>query len=182
MRMALAHGTEYTWIFGYGSLIWRPDFPHARRETGYISGFARRFWQASPDHRGTHEYPGRVVTLIHELGAQCWGAAYAIEPAEAEGILAALDHRERAGYERERVDVVIQNGTKTIPALVYHATAANPNFIGPTAASAIVERIRHAEGPSGTNINYVLELAKALRQMGAHDAHVFEIEQLLERT
>lgn len=43
------------WVFGYGSLVWYTNFPFDKSVAGCLRGFARRFWQASPDHRGTHE-------------------------------------------------------------------------------------------------------------------------------
>ncbi|KAH0143236.1 hypothetical protein KCU67_g13653, partial [Aureobasidium melanogenum] len=85
-----SEATEDLWLFGYGSLIWKPP-PHFvpdLRVPGYVEGYVRRFWQASEDHRGTPEAPGRVVTLIDrshwntltdqhsDAPLKTWGAAY----------------------------------------------------------------------------------------------------------
>ncbi|RZA31933.1 MAG: gamma-glutamylcyclotransferase, partial [Lysobacteraceae bacterium] len=64
------------WLFGYGSLIWKADFPYIERRPASIGGWSRRFWQGSHDHRGTGSAPGRVVTLVAEDGATCHGMAY----------------------------------------------------------------------------------------------------------
>src|SRR5689334_3397594 len=94
---------RFVWIFGYGSLIFRPGFSYVERRRAFVTGFARRFWQGSPDHRGSLERPGRVVTLVPVEAGVCGGVAYRIESAAAPSILDGLDFRERAGFERRTV-------------------------------------------------------------------------------
>ncbi|EGD88456.2 hypothetical protein H112_04931 [Trichophyton rubrum D6] len=103
------------WVFGYGSLIWKPPPHYDQRVAGYIEGYVRRFWQASTDHRGSPEAPGRVVTVIERSfweslsdpqqdlerttdGSLVWGAAYHIPASHAEEVSAYLDDREIDGY------------------------------------------------------------------------------------
>ncbi len=169
---------EALWIFGYGSLIWRPAFPFAERRGAWISGFARRFWQGSTDHRGTPGSPGRVVTLEHAGDARCFGAAYRIADSEVGAVLDGLDHRERGGYERLRLPLAFSGGGGA-EGLVYIATPANPNYLGPAPLEAIAAQVTRASGPSGANSEYVLRLAESLRELAFHDDHVFELERLV---
>lgn len=168
------------WIFGYGSLVWRPSFPHAERRPAHVRGWARRFWQGSTDHRGVPGAPGRVVTLIEAPDAVCWGVAYRIDGDRAEAVIDHLDDRERGGYDRHEVELHFGvDGGATEAGLVYVATPANRNYLGPAPLVRIAEQVRAARGPSGPNLEYVLRLAEALRELEAHDDHVFELEELL---
>lgn len=167
------------WLFGYGSLLWRPDFPYEERVHGYVLGFARRFWQGSTDHRGVPGAPGRVVTLVPERGARCWGTAYRVAPSARDEVLAKLDARERQGYERH---VTTVHATPPVEALVYIAGPENPDYLGPAPVEAIAEQVRQSRGPSGDNLEYVLRLAEALSEMGADDPHVAELALRLSRT
>ncbi len=169
------------WIFGYGSLIWRPSFPHRERRPAYVETWARRFWQASTDHRGLPHAPGRVVTLVPEPAARCWGMAYRVDGEGLESVLADLDARERGGYERCEVEVHLCGEDRRCDvACMYVATSANPNYLGPAPLEAIAAQVRASEGPSGHNVEYVLRLVGALRAMNADDPHVFALAELLD--
>lgn len=168
--------TDPTWVFGYGSVMWRQDFPYLDAHNAYIEGWTRRFWQGSHDHRGVQADPGRVVTLIEAPGERCYGRAFLIEP----DILEHLDHREKNGYERSTVDVYFDDASE--PSIVYIAATSNFAFLGDAPLEEIAAQIKRCAGPSGTNIDYLLELAHTLRQLGVCDPHVFELETLVLAT
>ena len=168
------------WIFGYGSLIWRPAFEFAERRVGYVEGFERRFWQGSTDHRGVPEAPGRVVTLVPTSEATCWGVAYRVSPDERDTVFTDLDVREKGGYARSEVTVRVPD-SEPLRAVTYMATPENPNYLGPAPLAEIVSQIRRSSGPSGANTEYVLRLAEFLLEVGADEPHALEIARLLEQ-
>ena len=163
------------WVFGYGSLVWRPSYDFVRVRHAWIEGWERRFWQGSTDHRGLPERPGRVVTLVESEAAVCWGSAYELERDAVTETLAHLDHREKGGYRRLELDIHLSEGG-SVRGLCYLADDSNENFLGPASDDAIAAQVLGAFGPSGSNVEYVLRLAEALRDMGARDDHVFRVE------
>ncbi len=169
------------WIFAYGSLIWRPSFPFEERRPGHVVGWARRFWQGSTDHRGVPGDPGRVVTLVRQAGALCRGVGYRIAEAHRDTVLAHLDHREKGGYDRHDVELHLDGASQPVAALFYVASESNPEYLGPAPLNAIAAQIRAARGPSGSNVEYVLRLADALRTIDAHDEHVFALAEAFAR-
>lgn len=166
------------WVFGYGSLIWRPSFPFVERRRAFIHGFARRLWQGSDDHRGVPGALGRVVTLVPLAEARCVGVAFLLAEHEAEAVLAHLDHREKNGYQRREVDLH-DDGGLFARGTVFVADETNANFLGEASLDAIVEQVRRSRGPSGDNTEYVVELARALRALDARDDHIDAIADAL---
>ncbi|KAI8996725.1 ChaC-like protein [Gaertneriomyces semiglobifer] len=166
------------WVFGYGSLVWKVDFPYEKRVPGYVKGFVRRFWQGSIDHRGTPDSPGRVVTLVpyetwrdkfrdsdphdHSPVDTCWGVAYKIPASEAERVKAHLDHREKNGYQTFEADVYHPQTGDDVPlvkgALVYVATTDNESFLGPVDLMEMAAQIANTRGPSGWNAHCGLRI------------------------
>jgi cation transport regulator ChaC len=167
------------WVFGYGSLIFRPAFPYLERRPGFIRGYARRFYQGSTDHRGVPGAPGRVVTLIPDAGGRCGGMLYRVEACERDPVLAALDHREQGGYTRLDVNAFFDGEDGAVPALTYFAGPENPNYLGSASIADIAAQVRNARGPSGANTDYVTLLAACLRELGVEDEHVFAVERAL---
>ena len=164
------------WLFGYGSLIWRPDFVYSSRMRARLHGWERRFWQGSHDHRGLPHRPGRVVTLIECPGGHCDGVAYLVDAAVHAETFERLDHREKNGYERHEVHVELADTPEPTPAVTYIAPVGNRAYLGPASVAELAAQIRASAGPSGRNDEYLLDLAAALRALDAHDPHVFELE------
>ena len=166
------------WVFGYGSLVWRPAFAHEEQHAARVHGWARQFWQGSTDHRGVPGAPGRVVTVLLRAGAQCWGRAYRVGSRDESEVLDRLDHREQGGYSRCDVQVELcgERAGTCVAGFMYAAAPGNPNYLGPAPLDAIARQVCASRGPSGHNADYVLQLASALREMGAEDEHVFAVE------
>lgn len=182
MSRSIAGADEDLWVFGYGSLIFRPDFPFQTRRHGYITGWTRRLWQASLDHRGTPELPGRVATLVASPGSRCWGVAYLVAQEQRSHVLQYLDARESGGYQRQHLSFCTAEDEPLASVLVYIADQHNPNFVGPEATDLTAACIRAARGLSGDNLEYVVRLAAALTEMGADDAHVLSLAQVLAQS
>ncbi|KAJ4519483.1 hypothetical protein HRR81_001405 [Exophiala dermatitidis] len=182
---------EDFWLFGYGSLIWKPPPHYDQRIPGYIRGYVRRFWQASEDHRGTPEAPGRVVTLIQRSfwetlddpqrdteGDRVWGVAYHIVPSKVKEVKEYLDLREINGYSIQYTPFhPADPSLPDLQCLVYIGMPDNPQFLGALPPQEIAETINASIGPSGENRDYLLHLEQALNELSSDsgDEHVTDL-------
>ena len=166
------------WVFAYGSLIFRPGFEFLNQVRGSVDGYTRKFWQGSPDHRGTPEIPGRVVTLVQIAEERCEGVIFEIAPDQDSNVLDYLDDRESGGYERCRLKVTLES-QQVIEAWTWIAPPKNKNFLGDSSREVMVEQILQANGQSGANRDYVSYLARELERIGIEDLHVQELARWL---
>ncbi|XP_056152111.1 glutathione-specific gamma-glutamylcyclotransferase 1-like isoform X2 [Lampris incognitus] len=157
------------WIFGYGSLVWKPDFKYKRSTIGYIKGYKRRFWHGDDFHRGNKE------------NACTWGVAYEVTESQIAESLRYLNIREviLGGYVTEMVEFTPkENSQSPLLALVYIATSDNPIYLGPAPDTEIAAQIAICRGKTGHNIEYLLRLAEFMRRYcpEVEDDHLFSIE------
>mmetsp|Transcript_20797 Transcript_20797/g.26303 ORF Transcript_20797/g.26303 Transcript_20797/m.26303 type:complete len:136 (-) Transcript_20797:29-436(-) len=98
--------------------------------------------------------------------------------------LAYLDHREKGGYSRHTVTVwnIDAEGEEIVvvpEALLYIATEENEEYLGPDDLKIIAEQIHQSHGPSGPNVEYLLNLATALEGLSVVDQHVIDLASLV---
>ncbi|GFU09670.1 putative glutathione-specific gamma-glutamylcyclotransferase 2 [Nephila pilipes] len=172
-------------IFGYGSLTWKADFPYKRRVIGYIKGFKRRFWQGSEDHRGVPGAPGRVVTIVPSSNPedQVYGVAYEIAEGDIPAVTEYLDYREKDGYQQ--LCVIFYPCVADLNPFelsIYIASTDNPFYLGPASLELIAKQIFLSVGPSGRNEDYLLQLAETMRKIAPNvkDDHLYELEKLVK--
>lgn len=165
------------WVFGYGSLIWQPDFPVAERRLARAAGWRRGFCMWSIHHRGTPDAPGLVLALDRAEGADCHGVALRVAPGAEDRTLAALRERElvSAAYLETRIEVQTAQGALT--ALAYVVDPAHPQYaagLTPEDQAAIIAR---ACGGRGPNRDYLWQTARHLADLGISDAGLAALAQ-----
>ncbi|CAH1635996.1 unnamed protein product [Spodoptera littoralis] len=173
------------WIFGYGSLVWKADFKFEYKVVGYIKGYLRRFYQHSIDHRGVPEKPGRVVTLIqsNDPNSKVWGVAYKIRSEDAAQVSQHLDFREKNGYSKKTVTFHPKDNIEPFQLTLYVATEDNESYAGEASIEEIAKQVLSCQGPSGTNKEYLYNLAAAMRELApdVEDDHLFSLEAAVRR-
>ncbi|HVW92644.1 MAG TPA: gamma-glutamylcyclotransferase [Devosia sp.] len=156
------------WVFGYGSLIWRPGFDFVASERGLLRGAHRSLCIYSHIYRGTPEVPGLVFGLAH--GGSCGGMAFAVADAAWPETLAYLRERELVtDVYREVVRPVRLQSGQMVAATAYVVDERHEQYAGQLSLEAQAAIVRRGFGSSGANTEYVLNTAAHLRRLGIRD-------------
>jgi cation transport protein ChaC len=167
------------WVFGYGSLMWRPGFAFAERVAATLHGRRRAFCIYSVHHRGTYERPGLVLGLAP--GGSVRGMAYRVAEADWVGTYAYLVEREQPTetYVEARRFVSLADGRR-VEALMFLSDIHHPQWAGVLSLERQAELIAGANGLSGRNIDYLRDLVEHLREEGVCGASMERLLELVE--
>jgi glutathione-specific gamma-glutamylcyclotransferase len=159
---------EDFWVFGYGSLMWRPGFPFEERQIARAFGYRRSLCIRSWVHRGTRERPGLVLGL--DRGGSCKGVAFRVPEAARAEVTAYLRERELVTnvYLERYVPIRLADG-RLVTSVIYVADPWHEQFERPSSPDAAAAIVAAATGVSGDNLDYVRNTVSHMRELGIRD-------------
>ncbi|RWC28999.1 gamma-glutamylcyclotransferase [Mesorhizobium sp.] len=166
------------WVFGYGSLIWRPGFAHVETQRARLHGYRRSLCVYSFVHRGTRERPGLVLGL--DRGGSCVGLAFRVPGDLRDEVIAYLRERELVtNVYLERVLKIRLDGGGTVDAVAYIVDRQHEQYAGALDAAEAAAVVRGAVGQSGINEDYVLSTLEHLEALGIRDHWLEDVARLV---
>jgi len=168
---AAAEIPEFDWVFGYGSLMWRPGFDFIEKRPAKLIGAHRALCVYSHVHRGTPERPGLVLGL--DRGGACRGIAFRIAKENREAVARYLREREQVTSvyrEAVRPVLLLQGAEDRSRALCYLVDRSHAQYAGALPRERLLELVAQGNGRSGPNPDYVLATVKELETLGIRDA------------
>jgi cation transport protein ChaC len=160
-------GAEDLWVFGYGSLIWRPDFEFSEQRQALVRGWHRALKMWSRINRGTPECPGLVFGMLS--GGSCKGMVFRIAQPHAKQVMINLWQREMVMgvYDPRWLPCETEQGT--VRALAFTLSRKSPNHTGVLSPGEYQRIFAQARGKFGTTLDYAQATFDELQRMGIHD-------------
>lgn len=164
------------WVFGYGSLMWRPGFPFVEAHRAHLTGFRRCFCVYSIHHRGTRARPGLVLGL--DRGGACTGIAFRVKREHAVDVRNYLRAREQVEGVYRSVDTVVEleGEGREVTALAFVVERSHRNYARSLPLATQARIIASAAGISGSNADYLINTLSHLREMEIRER---ELERIL---
>ncbi len=169
------------WVFGYGSLMWRPGFEHAERKPALLRGAHRSLCVYSVVHRGTEHRPGLVLGL--DAGGSCRGIAFRVPASDAGGTLDYLRAREQVTMvykETHREIELLGAAPRKVEAVCFVVDRSHPQYAGRLPISRQAEIVREGQGVSGHNVEYVVNTLSHIHEMGLQERALSELVASLD--
>lgn len=158
------------WVFGYGSLMWNPEFPVAEQHPAALTGYARSFCMWSIHHRGSVENPGLVLALDADPKERCEGIAFKIPEEHADESLKVLRQREliSSAYFEKICTVSLSDG-RDVSAVCYIIDRTHSQYCGELDLETQAQRIANSTGGRGPNSEYLFNTAAHMVEIGIED-------------
>ncbi len=158
------------WVFGYGSLMWHPEFAHVEAVIATLPGYWRSFCMRSIHHRGTEAHPGLVLALDAHAGSECHGLAFRVCPDSHAETMAALRARElvSSAYLERELDIRLCDGRR-VRAVTYVIDPDHEQYCSLDLEEQ-AQIIATAVGGRGPNTEYLYNTADHLAELGIEDA------------
>ena len=165
------------WVFGYASLMWRPDFNHLEAQPARLFGYHRALCVYSYLYRGTRENPGLVAGLLP--GGFCRGVAFRVAAQEWPQVHWLLDDREMVYdvYIPKWMQAEIRGQRQQVYG--YIANPDNEQFAGNLTDEVTARLIAIGSGTSGSGIEYLDNTLKHLHKLGIRDQNLEKINKLV---
>lgn len=167
------------WIFGYASLIWRPEFEAVEDRPATVHGWHRALAMRSRINRGTPECPGLVFALVP--GGSCRGRAYRIEHHRVEPELRRLWGREMPSGVYDPKWLACRTPHGIVRGLAFTLSRRSPSHTGRLPEGELLEIFRTANGRYGSTLAYLVETERSLRVCGIRDRDVERLVALARR-
>jgi glutathione-specific gamma-glutamylcyclotransferase len=159
------------WVFGYASLIWRPEFDYTEKRHAKVQGWHRALHMWSRINRGTPECPGLVFAMLP--GGSCHGIVFHVPTAQVPEVLAQLWLREMPTgvYDPRwlRCKTGPQGTLGEVQALAFTLSRSSPNFCGELSDVQYAQIFSQASGRYGTTLDYAQQTYDGLLEVGIHD-------------
>ena len=168
------------WVFGYGSLMWRPGFEFIEQVPARLIGEHRALCVYSFDHRGTPEKPGLVLGL--DRGGACCGVAFRVVARRRDETVEYLRSREQTTHVYREVmrSVWLENENRDrVSALAYVVDRGHVQYAGRLSLAEQLRLVRQGHGRSGNNRDYVLSTAKSIEAQGFRDPQLHQLALML---
>jgi cation transport protein ChaC len=169
-------GKRDLWVFGYASLIWKPEFDAVERRMAQVHGWHRSFRMRSRVNRGTADNPGLVFALMQ--GGSCHGVVYRLRASSADAELGRLWAREMPTGVYDPRWLACRTPLGCVQALAFTLSRRSENYMGALSDAQMLHILRHARGRYGTTLHYLAETAHALRDHGLRDAEIDRLMRL----
>jgi cation transport protein ChaC len=172
--------TDDLWVFGYGSLMWRPGFEFAEQVPARLIGEHRALCVYSFDHRGTPEKPGLVLGL--DRGGACRGIAFRVAARRRNDTVGYLRSREQTTnvYREVMRSVWLENAARQrVSALAYVVDRGHVQYAGRLSLAEQLHYVRQGHGRSGNNRDYVLSTVKSIEAQGFRDPQLHRLAGML---